>query len=68
MAAEADDASDHCGEKPEKCRSGAARDGVANHHDWAGGVVHAMLTDRPEQRLNEPAVSAAANNQQVSPG
>ena len=56
------------GDSVRKSRSGAARDRVADHHDGAGGVVHAMLADRPEQRLNEPAMPAAANNQQVGTG
>jgi hypothetical protein len=30
--------------------------------------MHAMLADRPQQRLDEPAMAAAADNQQLGSG
>jgi hypothetical protein len=47
-------------------RSGGASYRIADHHDGAGGVVDAMLADRPEQGLDESAVPAAADHQQFS--
>ena len=47
-------------------RSGGASCRVADHYDGAGGMVDAMLADRPEQGFDESAVPAAADHQQFS--
>jgi hypothetical protein len=39
---------------------------LTDNHNGARGVMHAMLADRAEQGLDEPAMSAAADYQQVS--
>lgn len=53
---------------PESGSSGRGCHRAADHHDGAPSVVHAMLADRAKQRLDESAMSAAANDEQLRIG
>jgi hypothetical protein len=44
------------------CGLGLSGHRIADHNNGGFSVVRAMLADRPKQRLDEVAVSAAADN------